>query len=379
MSTGPVLEVNQLGPRSVLPQERFAVLRIKGEMLPGATVRGAYSIVVDGDIRGESAEACRVEIEGDLIVRGRVHQADVRARRVMVGGRVSRARVVASCDVVLGDDVLDSDLKAGDMGRKSGEATVLRGRLQAAGAARSALQQQLKLDTKRMDRLLEATRLSFDFSIGDIVTRRGQGLLIDLVPFYRVVDSPDEERVDRALREFFAKAVVGMLTRTNRPFIAESDVNRRVFFAAIRRLHDLISLAREVDRQTARASVLERALAAAEEALSGYGARVVVSGRLIPELDFSFDLRAPVGPDMGEAPEIRALSMRVRGGGIADQLEVTRTDRAGQRSLNTVLPADLRSVCIRVADGTISWTAVSDDGLSQNCDEIGDHTVEEQR
>ena len=379
MSTGPVLEVNQLGPRSVLPQERFAVLRIKGEMLPGATVRGAYSIVVDGDIRGESAEACRVEIEGDLIVRGRVHQADVRARRVMVAGRVSRARVVASCDVVLKDDVLDSDLKAGDMARKSDETILLRGRLQAAEAARSGLEQQLKLETRRMDRLLEATRLSFDFSIGDIVTRRGQGLKIDLAPFYRVVDSPDEERIDRALREFFAKAVVGMLTRTNRPFIAESDANRRVFTAAVRRLHELISLAREVDRQTTRASVLQETLAASEEALSEPGARVVVSGRLIPDLDLAFDIPGSVGPDKAEVTEVRALSMQVRGGGIANQLEVTRTDRAGQRSLNTVPPADMRSVCIRVTDGTISWTAVPDDGLSQNCDEIGDHRVEEQR
>ncbi|MDP6777930.1 MAG: hypothetical protein QGI83_14325 [Candidatus Latescibacteria bacterium] len=110
------------------------------------------------------------------------------------------------------------------------------------------------MDQKRVGRLFAATRIVYDLSVGKVLSRQGVGFRVDLVPFYEVVKGRSESDIDGALLEFYAKAIVGLLTRLNREYIQQSPSNRKVFTTALRKLHDLIFLAREVDKFRDRAS-----------------------------------------------------------------------------------------------------------------------------
>ena len=81
-----------------------------------------------------------------------------------------------------------------------------------------------------MASLFDATRISSDFNIGEIIRRIGNRLEIDLAPFYRTVGDKSPTEMDRALLEFFAKAVAGLLARANVGFIVAGPNNRKDFF-----------------------------------------------------------------------------------------------------------------------------------------------------
>ncbi len=360
LASGQVREVGQLTGRVPAPEGRYAVLRIRGDLLPGALARGAFSVVVDGDVMGTSAEMCGIEVDGELVVLGKVHQAVARARRIHVGSLVSRSRLTAEEDAVLAGDLAESSVVVGDRTAHLREAGALQGEYGRAHAALHGLGQQLKLEQGRMDRLLKATRLSFDFRIGDIVRREGQRLAIDLTPFYKVVGSEDPTRVDEALKEFFAKAVVGLLTRTNRDFLAKSDTNRRTFSTAVRKLYDLVSLTREVDRHAAQLAQMEDGI----KSSAGPDRReafLVVGGRVIPDVDIAIEGSfGSDGPDTQGEAQVRCLPVQVRRGPRSGLLEIRLEDTPGEPRLQTVEATDLRNVTVRENEGRVEWQVGSE-------------------
>ena len=119
------------------------------------------------------------------------------------------------------------------------------------------LQIRLTQDQRRLDRLLQATRIQFDFNVGEIVVRHAGSLIINLKPFYAVIGDRSPDEVERALSEFCAKAVIGLLTRANQAFISNSASNLQTFMRVIDKLSELTCLTLHVDRHAAEGSRLQ--------------------------------------------------------------------------------------------------------------------------
>ena len=213
------------------------------------------------------------------------------------------------------------------------------------------------MDQKRVGRLFAATRIVYDLSVGKVLSRQGVGFRVDLVPFYEVVKGRSESDIDGDLLEFYAKAIVGLLTRLNREYIQQSPSNRKVFTTALRKLHDLIFLAREVDKFRDRAS---RATSDLEGllALAGGGASpaVTVYGAALPDLEIGFAL-PEIARQPGSPPEIRTIhsKLTLTHGDGPDIRRASLLDARGRVRKHALSARDLSHISFWSEEGEVVW------------------------
>ncbi len=356
LRTGRVLEVDAVGPdEGVLDGGEAAVL-VKGDLTAGAILRGAGSLVVEGSVMGGSNRTCQIDMGGEVVILGSVRQADIRAQRIRIGKWASKCLFTTEVELEVDGDLVDARIVSGEMGRKVEEIQRLRHKLTQAGKEQGFIEQQVKLDQKRMDKLFQATRVSFDFNIGQIIKRSSNRLEVDLHPFYKVVGEKSEEEIDRALLEFFARAVVGLMTRVNRNFIMGGSNNRKIFTTVVRKLHDLTFLTRKLDKQMGKIRRDEAELKRMVEALSGRRSTVSVRGAVLSDAELRFVLPEVTYGDDGEISIAhRTTELILRKGAGADQREVVRIDAGGEDVVEVFSPGELEDIQFQVEDETIVW------------------------
>ena len=72
-------------------------------------------LVVEGSVVGEISKPCRVEAVGDVIITGKVHHAEIRARTIHIGGEVRSSELVSCERIDVECDLIDVNVAAGDL------------------------------------------------------------------------------------------------------------------------------------------------------------------------------------------------------------------------------------------------------------------------
>ena len=287
---------------------------------------------------------------------GSLRHADIRARRISVGKAASRSDLKTRQGLHVFGDLVDVRVRVGDPERLSRDLTRLRRRAEELRRGCVLLDQQVRMDEKRVGRLFQATRIECEIDVGRVLSREGIGFRVDLTPIYEVVSGRTESDIDRALLEFYAKAIVGSLTRLNRDTIRKSPSNRKVFTTVLRKLHDLIFLAREADKHEARASRAEADYGNVLDEAGASSPAVSVGGAALPDLEIEFALpEIDHGPgDLLDVRTVRAALALRHGDGPALR-RAFLVDARGRDREQPVSSRDLTHIAFRAEDGEVVW------------------------
>jgi len=224
------------------------VVVCKGGVPQGWSIRGARAIVVDGEVVGPSNGLSEIFANETVIVLGDVVRANIQASQLIVSGSVKNALLCVKDIVEIGVNVSNTQVR---LGPSMDYLKVLQERhkgLQTLLPHHEELAQQVEAERRGLSRLLQVTGVKFNLNIGKIVQQSKDGLQINLKTFYEAVDGRSDEEIDRALRQFFAKAVLGLLTRLNRDYIASGRGHQERFKKVVLKLQDLVFKSREYDK-----------------------------------------------------------------------------------------------------------------------------------
>lgn len=328
---------------------------VDGNVAAGATVKGLQSLLVKGSLIGSERWPCRIEVLGDVVVMGDVKYAQVACRNLRVGAEARDCRLSARAGVEIGENLTNARIVIGEFEPERQAILELRQEIRQVEQRTEYTRRQLALEQKRVHRQFVATQFSLDFSAGQILHQRRNQVVIDLRPFYKVVGDRNEAEIDQTLRGFFAKAVVGLLTRTNRHLIRQNPNRQKIFKSVIRDLHDLVFLTRDCDKQSSTLSDDESRLEELMDALNDQMRPAYVRGTVVPDVDMQFVLpHAARAEDGGVEINMETAKLSIRPGEGSDERDVTDTDTFGEESVETAPDEDLRGLLVRVCDGRVT-------------------------
>ena len=157
------------------------------------------------------------------------------AERFFLGDSVSESNLIAEDEIHVVGNVLNMVAEIGNAEALGGEMDTLREVIRAGRGKKAELLQQIQKKRQQLDKLLQATGITFNLNIGQIIKHMDRGLVINLASFYNALQGRTENEIDQALREFFAKAVLGVLQPKPRfwGYLAENVANCVPFFACL--------------------------------------------------------------------------------------------------------------------------------------------------
>jgi len=327
---------------------------VDGNVADGATVRGLQSLLVKGSLIGSERWPCRVEVMEDVVVMGEVKYAQVACRSLRVGSEARDCRLNARMGVEIGGNLANARIVVGEFEPERQAILELRQEIRQAEQRTEYIRRQLSLEQKRVHRQFSATQFSLDFSAGQILHQRRNRVVIDLRPFYKVVGDRTEKEIDQTLRAFFAKAVVGLLARTNRHLIRQNPNRQKIFKSVIRDLHDLFFQTRDCDKQSSILSDDESRLEKLMDALNDPMRPVYVRGAMVPDVGMQFVLPHAARSEDGEVNiSMEKARLSIRAGGSGDERELTGADFSGEESRETVPTEALRGIVIYAREGRV--------------------------
>jgi hypothetical protein len=231
------------------------VIVCPGGLPVGRSIRGARSIVISGNVNGSEQALSEVLCSSSLIVLGNLVRARTQSRRLIVGGSARNTLMGATHFVYLREAEPNTQVRLGPSAR---QLETLRGHLAGLGSGtgrQGELQKQVEAARRSLGRLLQVTGVVFNLNIGKIIKQNKNGLEIDLSVFYQAVEGKSEAEIDQALSQFFAKAMVGMLTRLNRDYISSGRGHQDRFKKVVLKLQELVLKTRAFDKLNARRGV----------------------------------------------------------------------------------------------------------------------------
>jgi hypothetical protein len=226
------------------------VVVCEGDLPSACSIRGAKVIVVKGEVAGRPDTLSEIFATDRVVVLGSVIRAHVQTKRLMVFGSVQNALLRATYGIEIGDHVTNTQAIMGPSVDRLESLEERQSGLINREPRQKELQQQIENARRSLTRLLNATGVVFNLSIGKIIQQRPEGLLIDLSSLYEAVKGRSEPEVDRALLQFFAKAMVGLLTELNRNYITSGRGHQDRFKKVVLKLRDLVFKTRELDKFT---------------------------------------------------------------------------------------------------------------------------------
>ncbi|MBT3604378.1 MAG: hypothetical protein HN521_15080 [Candidatus Latescibacteria bacterium] len=224
------------------------VLVCKGDLPQGCSIRGARALIVEGAVTGGLESLCEIVCEDTVIILGDIFGAHISAPRVIVGKNVENAFLQIFNTAEIHGNVKKTQFHLGVPTTRA-ETILARSRnLQELKSTQGDLKQQVESARRSLDKLLKVTGVVFNLNLGRIVRQSEVGLQIDLSSFYKALPGRSAAEVDTALRQFFAKAVMGLLTRLNRDYIASGRGHQVRFKSVVAKLQDLVLKSREYDK-----------------------------------------------------------------------------------------------------------------------------------
>jgi len=330
---------------------------VEGDMGDGATARGRKSLLVRGDVLGVEGRECRVVFGGDVAILGSVRFAVISARNVWVGGDVARSQLICLAQMGIGGVLKTSELTVGDLSVAKRQVARVRAQILQCREDFADVERRLQVEERQIDRLLKSTQFNVNFSVGGLMKRNRNSLKINLTRFYSAVPNRSPDLVDRALIEFFSKAVVGLLTRNNQYLIQNNTNRRKVFMGLIRTLYDLFMLTRQRDRLGDEVQMREARFKGVIESLQKRDSRVWINGGIAPDVAIQFAVPDVVqhGELDVEVNEQKAV-LQILPGEDARSLRTILTPLAGDAVQNKCAAEVFQGAVLQVVDGRVGWT-----------------------
>lgn len=328
---------------------------VRGDVTEGGSVYNVRALIVEGDVLGRADVPCTLKSNGPVVVMGAVRFAHIRAQALYLGKGVRQCRLVADEELCVQGDAIDVEAHIGDRERLGRDIDAYRRDLVQGKEDRELLLQRIRFEKKRLNQLLQATGIVFNLNIGHIVRQEPDGLVINLTPFYNAIQGRSEDEIDQALKEFFVKAILGLLTRVNRRYIAEGQGHRQRFATVIQKLQDLLLLTRDYDKWVA--GVQKRETSLWERLSQPAQCLVRIAGGVVPAFHLCF-VQIAKGKTSDYDINRFALNLRRGKGREKDEVVLWRDDTA--IDLVFVPPDSLQQVVFAVEGDRVAWKALSE-------------------
>lgn len=278
----------------------------RGNLPQGCAIHGAKAIVVDGGLKGTHQALANLLGSEMVIVLGDIARAQIQTDKLIVTGSVENAFLTITNTIEIVGHISSTQVHLGlPIDRLN---TLIFTPIGQSGSTspQDVLYQQIEMERRSLGKLLKVTGVVFNLNIGKIVQQNEDGLKIDLTTFYEAVDGRTEKEVDHALQQFFAKAVMGLLTRLNRDYLASGRGHQERFKKVVHKLKELIFKKREFDKYVRNHKVGMGKMEMLGEKYDIEKPKMVVQGSLYP----SFEVVIQGVKYDGEAGKLNILDCR---------------------------------------------------------------------
>ena len=184
---------------------------------------------------------------GEVVVNGDVSEARIQCRSLKVGGSLSQSEIICDHEVEVEGDAFDVQIQVGTWRQEHARLRRLVVEISRLEEDVEAFNVRLRMKGRRFLRDYG----SIDVSFGNIVTKSGRRMEVNLDPIYRILQKfqvRTEEEVDQGLQEFFTKVIVASLTRANRYYIQQNLSRRLIFLRLVIALREYVQEVREGDK-----------------------------------------------------------------------------------------------------------------------------------
>ncbi|MBT4139033.1 MAG: hypothetical protein HOE48_14030, partial [Candidatus Latescibacteria bacterium] len=225
--------------------------------------------------------------------------------------------------------------------------------LQELKSTQGDLKQQVESARRSLDKLLKVTGVVFNLNLGRIVRQSEVGLQIDLSSFYKALPGRSAAEVDTALRQFFAKAVMGLLTRLNRDYIASGRGHQVRFKSVVAKLQDLVLKSREYDKCVHLFLDDTEHIVAFCERYALDKSKVSIGGAIQDSCEVTIQGLELVGAE--KQAVVKDFRLQIENGQRDGTQEAKFYCGKNLKDMEFVSKGSLRNVLIWVADGQIRW------------------------
>lgn len=331
---------------------------VQGDLAFVHLVRSDRSVLIHGSIRGSTQQSIRVEAKGDVIVTGSAQHAQLSGRRVLVGGRVCHTQVTATRCVAIGGNLETGRVVVGDYEDDRRRIETCRLTLEQSRTRAESLLRRVSTEEKRLDKACRTLRIPLDFSVGRIVQHQQGRVRVDLGSFYESLRGRTDTQLELALAEFFAKGILGVITRANRKYLINFPAREKVFVQLARSLRELFEAVLERDRLQRRVEWVTVRLDHLVESLHDHRCAVDVGGAIAGETAMEFILpRVVKKPEDGGYDFFhKTARLEFHCGGGAVEIVSCGTD--GARSSTRVTASEMEGLRFAVDDDRILWEPV---------------------
>lgn len=216
---------------------------VSGNIFRGGVVRGSKGLTVEGEVLGVAQTRCLIEMGGDVEIENSTTSAKVTARNITIRGDVEGCQLSAQEDVEVHGSLTDTEIVVGTHTGNIRRLNQLRLEQNAVDVKIKEIGVQVSSAGRKFIRDYPQVELK----MGNILVPGTRELRVNLQQFYSAIDSADVEKIDHALKEFYLRVVVGMLTRNNKNYISRNPNRHKVFLRLIEDLREHVFKVRELD------------------------------------------------------------------------------------------------------------------------------------
>lgn len=324
----------------------------KGDLPQGSSIRGARAVVIDGNLIGHPNTLAEIFSQETVVVLGSVQRAHIKAQKLVVLKSVTDSIIRANKTVDVVEDLGNSQISMGASRDELDALTERFATLRSLLPQHEVLSQEVEAARRSLSRLLQVTGVVFNLNIGKIVQQDEGGLKINLTTFYEAVAGRSLDEVDKALRQFFAKAVLGLLTRLNKDYIASGRGHQERFKKVVLKLQDLVLKCREYDKFVEQNHSETAQVEALCEKFKIELPSLAVKGALLPSLE---TIIRGVEDKSEDSLQLREYRFELEQGKRSDTDEV-RTYRGDRLTEMVVVnKKGMRDFIVRVNGKEIKW------------------------
>lgn len=337
--------------RDILVQRDLAFVHI---------VRSERGVLVQGDVCGTAQQTIRIEARGDIVIVGSVRHAQLSGRRILIGGSAFQCQLTAANRVCIGGTLDSGRVVAGDYenDRRSIETcrlTLEQGQVQVESVAR-----RVATEEKRLDKTCRALRIPLDFNVGRIVQHGDGRVCVNLNSFYGSLEGRTDDQLELALAEFFAKGVIGVITRANRKYLVNFPAREKVFMQLVRGLRELFEAVFERDRLQRRVDWLTDRLDDLIDSLSNRRCHVEVAGAIAGVTGMEFILPRVVQQPKTSGYDFLHKTARLEVHSTGTAVEVVSSSSDGERMSTTTTPPEMEGLRFCVTENRVRWNTLAE-------------------
>ena len=357
-----ILEANDLVKVRLRPDKRrtFDARQnnglLEGNVPSGTTLKGEQTLLVQGAILGTSNAPCNISMKDDVIVTGDTAHAHIRGCNIYLVRNLQHSRLNASGNIKIGTNVISSKLTVGDFEVRRHQINELNHDLHLAKEKHAALQRQVEIEGRRMNKACTITHTPLNFNVGHIVQQKYGRVRIDLKNFYQSFNGRSGEKINQVLREFFAKGIVGVLARANRKYLLNNPAREKIFLELLRKLRELFFLVHDYETLNKRISRDAQTIYQLLKELNERNRTIYIQGSLEPDSELIFILPDAVCPVDGTADfKYQSVHLKVGTGTDEKHLHLEIQNARGEKSSQNLSRAEFKNLSFQIYEGTIVW------------------------